>query len=467
MKINRFIRLLAILAVLSIFSPRAVQADTPDQPVYIVQSGDTLYSIALQFGVSEDDLINANDIADPNQLKAGDSLVIPGLQGISGTLITETVQLGDSLQGLSRRYQIPVDMLIHLNHITSPEELYVGSSLIIPEQDNQATYSENQTLDAGQGVLGLAAQEGVNPWSLVLLNGFDNGWEALPGDPLATPGTGQDQSATGTPAVPSNLPTFEIDPAPLVQGDTVVIKVGSAQQLTLSGSFMGHDLHFFPGDNGDQIALSGVNALADPGLYPIQLQWTTPDGKTSSLEQAVNIVAGIFATDPPLEVDPSTIDPAITGPEDQKMVDITTPATSTRYWSGVFQAPGNDPTWITAGYGDRRTYNTDTTVYFHTGVDYGGGVGLPIKAPAPGVVVFTGLLTVRGNATIIDHGWGVYSALFHQSEIDVKVGDHVDAGQVIGLYGDTGRVTGPHLHWDLWVDGVQVDPLDWLDTVYP
>ena len=70
--------------------------------------------------------------------------------------------------------------------------------------------------------------------------------------------------------------------------------------------------------------------------------------------------------------------------------------------------------------------------------------------------------TVRGNATFIDHGWGVYSAYYHQKEINVGVGQQVQAGQLIGQIGATGRVTGPHLHWEIWVNGIQVNPLDWL-----
>jgi murein DD-endopeptidase MepM/ murein hydrolase activator NlpD len=100
-------------------------------------------------------------------------------------------------------------------------------------------------------------------------------------------------------------------------------------------------------------------------------------------------------------------------------------------------------------------------------MDFGGGNGLPITAPAPGVVVFAGTLDIRGNATIIDHGWGVYSGFWHQSEFKVKVGDLVETGQVIGLVGGTGRVTGAHLHWEVWVNGIQVNPMGWLETVYP
>jgi len=82
-------------------------------------------------------------------------------------------------------------------------------------------------------------------------------------------------------------------------------------------------------------------------------------------------------------------------------------------------------------------------------------------------VVFTGLKTVRGNATIIDHGWGVFSGLYHQEEIYVADGDHVEAGQLIGKIGSTGRVTGAHLHWEVWVNGTQVNPLEWLENTFP
>jgi murein DD-endopeptidase MepM/ murein hydrolase activator NlpD len=81
--------------------------------------------------------------------------------------------------------------------------------------------------------------------------------------------------------------------------------------------------------------------------------------------------------------------------------------------------------------------------------------------------VFAGPLTVRGNATYIDHGWGVYTGYAHQSEILVKPGDLVETGQTIGMVGATGRVTGPHLHWEIWVGGVPVQPLEWTERSMP
>jgi murein DD-endopeptidase MepM/ murein hydrolase activator NlpD len=76
--------------------------------------------------------------------------------------------------------------------------------------------------------------------------------------------------------------------------------------------------------------------------------------------------------------------------------------------------------------------------------------------------VFAGSLNVRGKATIIDHGWGVYTGYWHQTEQLVSVGDTVTVGQVIGTIGATGRVTGPHLHWEVWVNGVPVNPMQWV-----
>ncbi|NMC53043.1 MAG: M23 family metallopeptidase, partial [Chloroflexi bacterium] len=84
-----------------------------------------------------------------------------------------------------------------------------------------------------------------------------------------------------------------------------------------------------------------------------------------------------------------------------------------------------------------------------------------------GKVVFAGPLDVRGNAVILDHGHGVFSGFWHQSEILVSVGDTLSAGQQIGLIGTTGRSTGPHLHWEVWVNGVQVNPYDWVVNAYP
>jgi len=189
----------------------------------------------------------------------------------------------------------------------------------------------------------------------------------------------------------------------------------------------------------------------------------------SSFSQALAVVAGDFIIDPPLDVDPKTIDPAVTGPEDAQWTSLAQPVTPDKLWEGQFASPvpPEFATCWTSRFGNRRTYNGGAYTGYHGGLDFCGQVGTPLYAPAAGKVVYTGTQVVRGMVTVIDHGWGVYTAYGHQSEILVKPGDLVTPGQEIGLGGETGRTTGPHLHFEVWVGGVQVDPVDWLQQAYP
>ncbi|MGE5379169.1 MAG: peptidoglycan DD-metalloendopeptidase family protein [Bacteroidota bacterium] len=457
---------LLLLVLVSSFFAQPVSAQSSG-PVYIVQSGDTLSFIAARFNVSLADLEAANPNIDPNNLAPGQQLVIPGLEGVSGVLDTEIISFGDSLRSLRRRTQVSDEQLIRLNHLVSPSELYVGTSLIVPKDENQTTLNTRISPSAGESLLEMAVKQNSDPWTLSDLNKLDGTWETIPGDVLYSPTGNNEGNATG---LPSAFESASIEPLPMVQGATEVIRVRTQGGGSLSGTLVDKPLQFAE-DNGDQVALEGVHAMLEPGVYPLRLETTLPDGSKQSFEQMVLVTSGNYPNEDILLNDPSTIDPAVTEPEMVQIVSITSPFTSNRYWNGIFSSPAADPSCFTSRYGTRRTYkvtNTDITVPgFHSGLDFCGGEGLPITAPAPGRVVFAGPLTVRGNATIIDHGWGVYSGFWHQSQILVKVGDMVEQGQQIGVVGGTGRVTGAHLHWDLWVNGVQVNPLAWLNQAYP
>lgn len=454
-----------------LITSRPVQAQDITGPVYIVQPGDSLSSIAARFSVSLTELMSANGITDPNQLAADQQLIIPRLEGISGLLSTEVINFGDSYKSLMRRTQVPQEIFKKLNHVVSPSEFYVGVSMIIPGPAGGKTINTRLAPNSGESLLELAIKGGSDPWTLVHYNGLSGSWDGLPGDVLFAPGDGNGQASSG---LPSAFISAEIRDLPLKQGGTGVIKAQTSPNVTLGGILVDHQLHFFPSEDGTQIALQGVHALLAPGVYPLRLDANLPDGSQQSYEQSVLIISGSYPEDPLLYVDPATIDPTSTEPELQQLIDLTLPANPTRYWTGDFISPAiayAESTYFTSRYGNRRTYvgqGTDLKVPgFHTGLDFGGGTGLPITAPAAGQVVFAGPLTVRGNATIIDHGWGVYSGFWHQSKINVQAGDLVEQNQVIGEVGGTGRVTGPHLHWELWVNGVQVDPLDWLIQTYP
>jgi len=455
---------LLIIILTTGFRARPVTAQASG-PVYIVQPGDTFYSIANRFNVTFDELLAANSGIDPNILAQGQQVVIPGLEGITGILDTEIIAFGDSLRSLSRRTQVSDEQLIKLNRLVSPTELYVGISLIIPKQDGQKELNARINAGTGESLLELAIKQNTDPWTLAEVNKQKNTWSALPGDVLYSP-TGGEGTATGLPAA---FLSASIEPLPMIQGGTEVIRVQTQGNAPVSGMFVESPLHFFQ-TTDEQVSLQGVHALLEPGVFPLRLEVAFPDGSMQAFEQMVLVRAGDYYS-VKLEVPADTIDPAVTEPENKNIFAITSPFTPTQYWTGIFTSPAVYPDQFTDKFGTRRTYKgigTDLTIEgIHTGLDFAGGEGLQIFAPAPGRVVFAAPLTVRGNATIIDHGLGVYSGFWHQSEILVNVGDLVGQGQVIGLVGDTGRATGAHLHWEVWVNGVQVDPLDWLNRVYP
>lgn len=138
--------------------------------------------------------------------------------------------------------------------------------------------------------------------------------------------------------------------------------------------------------------------------------------------------------------------------------------TPQKFWNGAFLRPNDGE--ITTGFGVQRYYNgVFADDYYHRGVDYAGGYGSPVVAPAAGYIRLVGTVAqgflLHGNTIGLDHGQGVESIFLHLSKIYVKEGDFVTAGQTIGAIGATGAVTGPHLHWGLYVNGEAIDPVAW------
>ena len=461
--IKRLIALfLAVFQILSFFTPALAQSSV-DLPIYIVQPGDSINLIAVRFGISAEDLIAANDLVDPNVLNVGTALRIPGLEGFSGTLTTDVAGLGATLTGLSRQYQFSRDLIVDLNRITSPAEIYVGSTLVLPLLEKTTALQPAAPIHTGDSFLETAVKQNQNPWVILETNAALGSAALLPLERLVSAAASVTGSILGSELVQS----VDINPLPLRQGKTEVITVKTTGPASLSGELNGKPLNFFKVADNEYAAIQGVHSLAQPGLTGIKIQVEVPAADPFTIEQSILVESEYYPQDPPLYVDPETLDEAFTQPEDEIVREATTPATPERYWTEIFKRPVDEPWCIKSGYGNRRSYNGSPFTYFHSGVDYGVCANLNIYAPAPGRVVFSGELTVRGIATIIDHGWGIYSGMYHQSKTLVKVGDFVEAGQLIGEIGGTGRATGPHLHWDLFANGIQVEPLDWLDHLYP
>lgn len=473
-KIKRLAVVVFLVALLlpGVSGVKAQEEPLPEGPFYEVQDGDNLWQIALQFNISVEELAAANGILDTSSLTVGDLLVIPGLPQVSGLLTTREVNFGETLSSLSRLYRTEVDDLAALNRIVSPAQLYRGASLILTEDlstaDGESPAELQRTLRAGVSPLELAVLTLSNPWAISERNNLGSIWTVQAGESVLVPGTHSTGGSTGLLALPEIITGLQLRPDPIEQGSTAVLDVQSSEPIQLRGSLAGEEFVFFDSGQG-YIALQGIYGLLAPGFYPLSIEGELGQGEHFGFSQYIFVRDAGFPFDPPLTVDPSTIDPAVTQPENEQILALTAPRSPEKFWDGIFTVPVAPifAECFPSRFGNRRSYNGSTYDAFHTGLDFCGQTGDDIYAPADGRVVFSGPLTVRGNTTIIDHGWGVYTVYMHQSEILVETDEMVSRGQLIGRVGSTGRVTGAHLHWEIWAGGIQVDPIYWLQESYP
>jgi murein DD-endopeptidase MepM/ murein hydrolase activator NlpD len=209
-------------------------------------------------------------------------------------------------------------------------------------------------------------------------------------------------------------------------------------------------------------ALVGIHVEQRPGRYELvatAVLDSTPVRETHTLV----VQSKVFATRT-LRVAPDFVDPPPAlgeriATEARRIRDAYAHSAQERLWQSAFVRPV--PQVESSGFGRRSVYNGKPRSR-HTGTDFASPAGTPIKAPGSGRIVLADDLYFTGTTVIIDHGLGLISTLAHLSTRDVGEGDRVEAGQIIGRVGATGRVTGPHLHWTLRVSGATVDPLSAL-----
>ncbi|MGB8686505.1 MAG: M23 family metallopeptidase [Microcoleus sp.] len=241
-------------------------------------------------------------------------------------------------------------------------------------------------------------------------------------------------------------------------GDTLSVMIqvdGSGETPTVSVQQKNYPA--FPMGNNRFRALLPTTPLEKAGARQIKV---TGDGKVQDL--SVQVRSRDFPTQS-IWLPPGK-DGEGTDAEFDRVDVFKALVTPQKFWNGPLVRPNSGE--ITTIYGVRRYYNgVFAQDYYHRGIDYAGDYGSPILAPAAGRVSLVGResqgFKIHGNVVGIDHGQGVASILMHLSRIDVKEGDFVTAGQVIGALGSTGAATGPHLHWGLYVNGQAIDPVPW------
>jgi murein DD-endopeptidase MepM/ murein hydrolase activator NlpD len=244
------------------------------------------------------------------------------------------------------------------------------------------------------------------------------------------------------------------------QGETIELSVTSTDAAPPSVSFNGKSYKLFPkseqsgqAESGNQyVALLGIPADIKPGKYKVLVGEEKLDLAVKAAKFPIQYLTL-----------PKSKDNFLMSPgEEEGIAAAKSTLTDKRMWSGAFVAPSKYPT--SSQFGMKRIVNGKLLDdYFHSGLDFRAPAGSPIVACAPGKVVLTGRnWRLHGNVVAVDHGQGVISIYIHMTKIGVKVGDQVEAGQKLGTVGATGRASGPHLHWSLYVNQVATNPKPWL-----
>tara|TARA_B100001123_G_scaffold400969_1_gene487242 strand:+ start:2186 stop:3124 length:939 start_codon:yes stop_codon:yes gene_type:complete len=273
---------------------------------------------------------------------------------------------------------------------------------------------------------------------------------------------------------PTNAAAIETVEAVLVPPELLVsteeVAQGSAILVSVTGSVTEGEVVFlgqgYPLTQGDfsKYTYVGIGVLDAPGNHTMYVNFTLTNGSSGNFEREIMVsetewdishiyyVAG--AGDP-------VLDQSERAREDALLAETYARVTPNKLWEGRWQKPTEG--LISSHFGERRSFNDGPVEGNHGGTDFGALEGTPVTATNSGRVVLARQLAVRGNMVIIDHGGGVFSGYAHLSAFAVAEGQEVDGGQLIAFVGSSGLSTAPHLHWEISVHGVLVDPLRFVD----
>jgi Peptidase family M23 len=266
------------------------------------------------------------------------------------------------------------------------------------------------------------------------------------------------------PALPGEAPpsatALTVTPAMVAAGSPELFRVAAPGAVSVTGEWLTRKIEFFPaGDHRSWLALGGVDVEAPAGSSTLRIEVHLSDNTTHTLMQTIEIHPAHYRTGV-LSVPPKFVSP---GPEEMKEIEA-----DSKIKEGIFQKSAGEPLWSssfrppveappTDSFGTRRTFN-GKLASIHKGMDFRASLGTVVRAANSGTVVLARPLYYEGNCVVIDHGLGLYTISMHFSRIDVQEGQHVSAGDRLGLSGATGRVTGPHLHWAVRWQGAYLDP---------
>jgi murein DD-endopeptidase MepM/ murein hydrolase activator NlpD len=251
-----------------------------------------------------------------------------------------------------------------------------------------------------------------------------------------------------------------LTPALAQAGSPELIRIETPDATAVDGEWLGRKLEFFPSrDRRAWFALAGVDVEAPVGPSTLKISVTSAQGILRDLSRTVVIQPAHYRTSS-LSVEPKFVSPdaqalARIKTEVQLKDKVFAASATEPLWSGSFRVPVRAAP--TDSFGVRRIFNGQLAS-IHKGMDFRAAPGTPVRAANSGVVVLARPLYYEGNCVVIDHGLGLFTLSMHLSQIAVHEGQQVATGDLVGLSGATGRVTGPHLHWAVRWQDAYLDP---------
>lgn len=260
----------------------------------------------------------------------------------------------------------------------------------------------------------------------------------------------------------------EIRPGELRQGRTALLRVASTADVTrMEAVFDGRQFPLYRSIDGDWIGFLASDMYSERGTFPIAI--VTWSGETANPPESTSVEVGwggfLFQNIHVSNVLLPLLDPELNDAENQTLGRVYNRYSNDKLWTGSLQQPV--PGVQISEFGGIRDYNDGLLQGRHTGVDFRAGLGEPIAAAGHGRVVYARQLPIHGNHVVIDHGMGVLTGYSHLQEMFVVPGQRVLVGDVIGLVGATGRVEGAHFHFELTVNGLFVDPTQFMGLSIP
>jgi murein DD-endopeptidase MepM/ murein hydrolase activator NlpD len=245
----------------------------------------------------------------------------------------------------------------------------------------------------------------------------------------------------------------DVSPTTAPQGGVIRVHTAGVDQ---TARMNGRVIRLFPQNDGGSFGLMPIPALEKPGAYDLHIV-----GKDGAVVESTSVTvrdAHFHSQNIILNEQLSELKPA--PGETEEATAFRNAVSNDRYWTEPLIAPVTG--CVTSPFGVRRLHNGKVTGDYHAGLDQRSPNGGPIRAVTGGVVKLVREWRLHGNTVAIDHGQGVESIYLHMSKFATHEGAVVHQGDVIGYVGSTGRSTGPHLHWSLYVNGVPVNPTLWI-----